>query len=378
MITLISCTTTLRAQNHLLTGAEQTDQYLPLLKNKRVAVCVNHTSVIKTTHLVDSLRALGVNIIKIFVPEHGFRGTADAGEKINDSIDKKTSLPIYSLYGKNKIPTAAQLSNVDIVIFDLQDVGARFYTYISTMHYLMNACAGQNIPFVVLDRPNPNGHYVDGPVLEKKYSSFVGLHPIPIVHGLTVGELAQMINGEKWLDSNKVCPLTVIPCKNYSHKTSYTPPVKPSPNLPNRQSMLLYPSLCLFEGTVISVGRGTDYPFQVIGAPHPQYGNYTFTPQSKPGAKNPMYQNMMCYGLDLRNHQSKPALQLQFLLDMYARCPDKKNFFTPFFNKLAGNESLQEQIKSGYTEEQIKQTWQASLNQYKAMRKKYLLYEDFE
>ncbi|MBX9850392.1 MAG: DUF1343 domain-containing protein [Cytophagaceae bacterium] len=365
----------------ILTGAEQFEKYLPLLMNKNIALVVNHTAVVGNAHLIDTLLASGVNIKKIFAPEHGFRGKADAGEKVNNETDKKTGLPIISLYGNNKKPTAQQLKDVDLVIFDIQDAGVRFYTYISTMHYTMEACAENKKELLILDRPNPNGYYVDGPVLDMKYKSFIGMHPIPLVHGLSVGELALMINGEKWLDSGKVCNLKVITNKNYSHKDTYSLPVKPSPNLPNDLAIKLYPSLGLFEGTIISVGRGTTFPFQVIGAPGKNYGSFTFTPKSLDGmAKNPPYENKVCNGRDLRSEKITDGFSVSYLIDMYTKTANKDTFFlkTNFINKLAGNDKLKEQIRSGMTEAQIKETWKADLEKYKAIRKKYLLYQDFE
>jgi len=361
----------------ILPGAYQIDEYLPFLKDKKVALVVNQTSMIQNTHLVDTLLSLGVTIKKIFAPEHGFRGEADAGETVKNEVDKKTGLPLVSLYGNNKKPTPEQLKDVDVVIFDIQDVGVRFYTYISTMHFVMQACAENGKPLLILDRPNPNGSYIDGPVLETKYKSFVGMHPIPLVHGLTIAELAQMINGEHWLDSNKTCNLKIVKVKNYEHKDRYVLPVKPSPNLPNEVSILLYPSLGLFEGTVMSVGRGTDKAFQVIGAPDPAYGKDTFKPVSTTGAKNPPYENKVCYGIDLSKQRPEPGLKLNYVIDMYQKSPDKEKFFNNFFNKLAGNSSLQEQIKKGMSEAAIRESWQAGLNNYKLMRKKYLLYKDF-
>ena len=367
------------AQNKKLqTGAENIDTYISELKGKRVALLINQTSVIGKTHLIDTLLSLNIKIQKIFSPEHGFRGTADAGEKVNNDVDAKTGIPIVSLYGNNKKPTKEQLADVDVVVFDIQDVGARFYTYISSMHYMMQACADSHKKLIILDRPNPNGYYIAGPVLDKKYKSFVGMHPIPVVHGLTVGELAQMINGEKWLDSNKTCDLIIIKSKNYTHKDKYALPVKPSPNLPNELSIQFYPYLCLFEGTVISVGRGTDAPFQQIGAPDKAYGHDTFTPQSiEGGAKKPMYEGLTCYGTDLRKLYPETGYKLSYILDMYKRSPQKDKFFNAFFSKLAGNEILQEQIKKGISENEIKKTWEPELKKYKEIRKKYLLYEDF-
>jgi uncharacterized protein YbbC (DUF1343 family) len=360
------------------TGAEQTNLYVPDLKGKTVALVVNHTSTIGSTHLADSLVALGIKIKTIFAPEHGFRGTADAGEHVTNGIDKKTGLPIVSLYGSNKKPSAAQLEGIDVVIFDIQDVGTRFYTYTSTMHYVMEACAEQGKQLLILDRPNPNGHYVDGEVLNKNFASFVGLNTIPVVHGCTVGELAQMINGEGWLAGNKKCDLKIIKCLNYKHSTAYTPPIAPSPNLPNLQSMLLYPSICFFEGTVVSVGRGTDKQFQVIGSPNPKNGSFTFTPVDKPGANNPPQEGKLCYGLDLSTVNARTnEINLKYLLDFYQKSEDKTKFFSSpsFFDKLAGSDSLRKQIIAGVSEKQIRASWKKNLDQYKDTRKKYLLYD---
>lgn len=357
----------------LLTGAQQLPLYLPDLSGKRIAMVVNHTSLLGSTHLVDTLLSHKVNIRKIFAPEHGFRGEASNGETLSNETDKNTGLPLVSLYGKNKKPTVEQLADIDLVIFDIQDVGTRFFTYISTMHYVMEACAENGKQVIVMDRPNPNGHYVDGPILKPGFKSFVGMHPIPIVHGLTVGELAQMINGEKWLADGKTCNLKVIPLKGYTHKTTYTLPVKPSPNLPNQQSVRLYPTVCLFEGTVLSVGRGTEFPFQVIGAPNPVYGSFTFTPKELPWAKNPPHANKACYGLDLRN-DTLNHLSIQHVIDMYQKAENKEKFFTAYFNTLAGTDQLRNQIKSGLTEAQIKQSWKDELDAYRTMRNKYLLY----
>lgn len=364
-------------------GAEQTQLYLPSLAGKRVALVVNHTSVMRNhsgsvTHLADSLQQLGVNLRLIFAPEHGFRGTASAGEHVANGIDTKTHLPLISLYGNNKKPTPSQLKDVDVVIFDIQDVGARFYTYTSTMHYVMEACAENNKEFIVLDRPNPNGHYVDGPVLDKAFSSFVGLNAIPIVHGCTVGELARLINGEGWLKNGIRCKLNVVTCLNYRHSKRYSPPIAPSPNLPNLQAILLYPSLCLFEGTEISVGRGTDTQFQVVGSPVTRANAYTFTPEDKDGAVNPMHEGKKCYGLDLTTIDAKKqGFTLKYLLDFYQKSPNKATFFTSpaFFDKLAGTDSLRKEIMAGKTEAQIRSQWINALNQYKQIRAKYLLYE---
>jgi uncharacterized protein YbbC (DUF1343 family) len=365
-------------KKQIICGADQTGEYLPMLQNKRVALVVNQTSVIGKTHLTDSLLALKVNIKKIFSPEHGFRGTADAGEKVSNDTDMKTGLPIISLYGKNRKPSGEALADVDIVIFDIQDVGVRFYTYIGTMHYVMQACAENNKKLLILDRPNPNGYYVAGPVLEMKYKSFVGMHPVPIVHGLTIAEYAAMINGEHWLDSGRVCKFDAVRVKNYAHKDHYSLPIKPSPNLPNDQAIRLYPALCLFEGTERSIGRGTEFPFQVIGSPNKKNGTFTFTPRSIEGmAKNPPYENVLCYGTDLRNlYPESSTFTLKWLIDYYHKAADKEKFFNNFFNTLAGNSTLQTQIKKGMSEDQIKKTWEPELAKYKEMRKKYLMYED--
>jgi uncharacterized protein YbbC (DUF1343 family) len=366
------------APKTLKTGAEQTNLYVSDLQGKTIALVVNHTSMIGKTHLADSLLSLGVKIKTIFAPEHGFRGTADAGEHVANGIDKKTGLPIVSLYGNNKKPSAAQLEGIDVVIFDIQDVGARFYTYTSTMHYVMEACAEQSKKLLILDRPNPNGHYVDGQVLDKKFASFVGLNPVPVVHGCTVGELAQMINGEGWLTGNKKCNVQVIKCLAYKHSTPYDPPIATSPNLPNLQSMLLYPSICLFEGTDVSVGRGTDKQFQVIGSPNPKNGNFTFTPEDKPGAKNPPQKGKLCYGEDLTKIDARnQTFTLKYVIDYYQKSNDKARFFSSasFFDKLAGSDTTRKQILAGMTETQIRASWQADLDKYKTIRKKYLLYE---
>lgn len=369
----------------ILTGAEQTDLYLSLLKDKKVAITANQTSVIGETHLVDSLKSSGVKITKVFALEHGFRGNIQAGEHVKNGMDTKTKIPIVSLYGKNKQPSAETLKDVDIIIFDLQDVGARFYTYISSLHYLMLAAAENNKTILILDRPNPNGHYVAGPVMEKKYMSFVGMHPVPIVHGMTIGEYAQMINGEGWLGENKKCDLKVIPCKNYTHNDFYEVKIKPSPNLSTMASIYLYPSLCLFEGTNVSVGRGTDKPFRIIGMPGLKTGDFKFTPKSVEAAKNPPHKDKECIGFDLTDFgnemmRNQKDMYLFWLIGMYENCPDKTKFFTTdgMFELLAGTADLQKQIKEGKTEEEIKKSWEPKLTEFKKMRKKYLLYEDFE
>ena len=372
-------------------AAYQTNEYLPLLRGKAVALVVNHTSLIHETHLVDSLLALGVNVKQIFAPEHGFRGEAGAGDLINDSTDPTTGLPIVSLYGKNKKPSTEQLEGIDLVIFDIQDVGARFYTYISTMHYVMEACAEQNKAMLVLDRPNPNGFYVGGPVLQPGVASFVGMHPIPVVHGLTVGELANMINDEGWLTDSVQTDLTVIPVENYSHRDRYRLPVRPSPNLPNEQAVNLYPALCLLEGTVVTLGRGTDFPFQGYGHPNRAFAEvtsgtdtFTFVPRAIPGVvSNPKHENERCYGADLREVDQLDHFTLKYVLRAHEQAraggiSDEDFFLTATFRILAGNETLQQQIAAGQTETDIAQSWQADLDAYRAKRQQYLLYEDFE
>ena len=353
-------------------AAERTKAYLPLLEDNKIAIVGNQTSMIKNTHLVDSLISLEVDVIKVFSPEHGFRGKADAGAKIEDGIDIKTGIPIISLYGKNKKPSSKQLEEIDVLLFDIQDVGARFYTYISTLHYVMEAAGEHNIKVIILDRPNPNGHYIDGPIREDGFESFVGMHPIPIVHGMTIGEYAKMINAENWI-SNK-CNLTVIEMENYNHDMHYNLPIKPSPNLPNSKSINLYPSLCLFEGTNISIGRGTDYPFQHFGAPYLE-SNYSFTPKSGEGSKYPKHKNIECFGTDLRFQDNYLTdINLNWIINSYNNCPYKEKFFTNFFDKLAGTDKLRLQIIDGKTEKEIKGSWIDGLDKFKLTRKKYLLY----
>ncbi|QMU64431.1 MAG: DUF1343 domain-containing protein [Flavobacteriaceae bacterium] len=363
------------------TGAERIARYLPKLRNKKVAVVANQTSVIKKqrgehrfTHLVDSLLSLKINIKKVFAPEHGFRGKADAGEFIQNTTDTKTGLPVISLYGKNKKPSKKQLKGIDIVIFDIQDVGARFYTYISTLHYMMEACAESGVSLIVLDRPNPNGHYIDGPVLEKKHMSFVGMHPVPVVYGMTIGEYAQLINGEKWLANKIRCKLTVIPLKNYTHDSEYSLPVKPSPNLPNDKAINLYPSLCFFEGTNVNAGRGTDEQFQIYGSPFLDKKGFSYTPKANEGAKYPKHQHMICYGEDLRNTKKLDVLNLSWLIKAY-RQNKTKYFFNAFFTKLAGTKKLQEQIEKGISEEEIRASWKKALEDFRKKREKYLIYK---
>jgi uncharacterized protein YbbC (DUF1343 family) len=383
LLTFILSSSLICQQKEMLTGAERTSYYLPLLKGKNIGLVVNQTSIIGKVHLVDSLIQLGLNVKKIFAPEHGFRGNADAGEKISDSKDAKTGVPIISIYGSKKAPEKADLEGIDILIFDIQDVGTRFYTYISTLHYVMLSCADNNVPLIVFDRPNPNGHFIDGPMLDLAYQSFVGMHPIPVVHGMTIGEYAQMINGENWLGDNKRTNLQVVSCLNYKHSDIYNLPIPPSPNLPNMRSIYLYPSICYFEGTQISLGRGTNKQFQVLGAPNLNAGDFTFTPEPKPGAMNPPQLGKLCRGMDLSGLQelqikAKKTIDLSYLIQIYRDYPDKESFFLPgmFFDKLAGSSKLREMIQSGYSEQQIKDTWQPGLNQFKKLRKKYLIYED--
>lgn len=362
-------------------GAERLDSYMALLKNKRVALVVNHTAMVAQTHLLDTLLSLGIQVKKILAPEHGFRGTADAGEHVNSYTDKKTGVPVVSLYGNNKKPSAEQLADIDIVVYDIQDVGVRFFTYISTLYLVMESCAENSKELLVLDRPNPNGDYVDGPVLDMKLKSFIGMLPLPIVHGLTVGELTQMIQGEKWLKDSLVCKYTVIPVENYTHKTEYILPIKPSPNMPNNQAIRLYPSLGMFEGTNVSVGRGTYFPFQVIGSPFTTDTAFSFTPVSIVGmSKDPMHMNKKCYGFDLRNITPAKKVDLSYVINMYALTSDKAGYFgkNNFFDKLAGTTQLKQQIIEKKSEDEIRKTWVAGLQAYKTMRKKYLLYTDFE
>lgn len=359
----------------VIVGAEQLEKLLPFLKDKRVGLVVNNTSLIFKTHLADTLFHLGIQIKKIFGPEHGFRGDAADGEHVNDAVDTKTGVPVVSLYGKNSKPTLEQLKDVDIIVFDIQDVGARFYTYISTLHNVMEACAENHKKVIVLDRPNPNGSYVDGPIREVELKSFVGMNPTPITHGMTIGEFAQMINGEGWLEGKKKCELEVIKIKNWKHTDDYSLPVRPSPNLPNDQAIRLYPSLCLFEGTVISVGRGTPTPFQILGNPELKDMTFSFTPVPIKGySTDPPQKDKLCFGLDLQKVTPARKIDLSYLLMLYQKYPDKEKFFLPYFDKLAGTTQLKKQIKEGLTEEQIRKSWRPGLDQFKAKRKKYLLY----
>jgi len=359
----------------LKTGAENYNAYLPLLENKKIGIVTNPTGIVENKkHLVDFLLENKVDLQKIYAPEHGFRGTADAGEVIKDGKDIKTNLPIISLYGNNKKPKSEQLENIDIIIFDIQDVGVRFYTYISTLHYVMEACAENNIELLVLDRPNPNGTIIDGPALEMDHKSFVGMHSIPVLHGMTIGEYAKMINGEKWLANGVTCNLTVIPCANYKREMPYSLPIKPSPNLPNDQSINLYASLCFFEGTNVSVGRGTEKQFQIYGSPFLLKTDFSFIPIPNFGAKEPMHKDILCYGEDLSKIKKVNRLELKWLIKAYANTSDKTVFFNDFFTKLAGTKKLQEQIIEGVSEKEIRKSWEADLNAFKEMRKLYLIY----
>jgi uncharacterized protein YbbC (DUF1343 family) len=374
---------TLISKAQITVGAEKMNEYLPLLKNKKVALVVNQTSMVKGCHLVDTLLKRKVKILNIFAPEHGFRGDHSAGEKVKSSTDAATKLPIVSLYGKNKKPTPDQLAKCDVVIFDIQDVGARFYTYISTLHYVMEACAENNKLLLILDRQNPNGYYVDGPILDTAYRSFVGMHPIPMVHGMTIGEYAQMINGEKWLKDSVQCKLQIIKCDRYTHDQLYRLPVKPSPNLPTAEAIFLYPSLCFFEGTTVSLGRGTTKPFECLGKPGNSIGDFTFTPINLPGiAEKPPFQDTLCRGFLLSEYAKnfmffEMKINLYWLKELYKVEKDKSMFFTPFFDKLAGSSLLRRQIAEGKSEEEIRQSWQVGLQSFKQIRKKYLLYRDF-
>ena len=366
-------------------GAERINAYVPLLLNKRVGIVANQTSIVGGVHLVDTLMSLHVNVASVFAPEHGFRGDAGAGETIRNGIDAKTGLKVFSLYGQTKKPTAEMLANLDVVIFDIQDVGARFYTYLSTLHYVMEACAENDKELIVLDRPNPNGFYIDGPVLNLEFKSFVGMHPIPVVHGCTLGEMAGMINGQKWLKNNVQCSVKVIACANYSHKNNYLLPIRPSPNLPNAASVYLYPSLCFFEGTNVSVGRGTAWPFQVIGYPGNTTGTFEFVPADIAHVvNNPPHEGKVCNGHHLTefgeyHFLTSKQLYLEWLIGLYDQCDEKSKFFSvpDFFDKLAGSDQLRTQIQAGKTASEIRELWQNDLSKYKAMRTQYLLYEDF-
>lgn len=365
----------------IVTGAERTAYYLPHLMDKRVALVTNQTGQVNGVPLVDTLLSLGVHVVKVFAPEHGFRGQADAGEHVASGVDKRTGLPVVSLYGRHKKPTVRDLEDVDVVLFDIQDVGVRFYTYASTLHYVMEACAEQGRHLMVLDRPDPNGFYVDGPVLDTAHRSFVGMHPVPLVHGMTIGEYAGMINGEGWLQGGVRCTLTVVPCIGYQHGLFYNLPVRPSPNLPNMAAVYLYPSLGLFEGTRVSVGRGTELPFQCIGYPGSTIGNHVFTPRSMPGAKDPPYKDMACTGMDLSEYgrfftRLEPQIHLHWLIGFLKEAPDREAFFTPFFDQLAGGPALRRALLAGDDEDRIRASWKPDLDAFRAVRARYLLYPD--
>lgn len=368
------------AQDRIETGAEQTGRYLPLLEGRRVGIMTNHTGTVGRTHLVDTLRSLGVDIRVVFAPEHGFRGQADAGESVASYRDRKTGIDVVSVYGSTKRPPDSIMQRLDVLLFDIQDVGLRYYTYLSSMHYLMEACAANGKQLIVLDRPNPNGFYVDGPVLEAKHRSFVGMHPIPVMHGMTLGELARMIDGEGWLRDGLSCKLTVIPCRGYTHRSRYRLPTAPSPNLPNMRAVYLYPSLCFFEGTPVSLGRGTDFPFQAYGHPELQ-GDFSFTPRSNAGAKNPPLKDKLCHGVDLRISPSderiwERGVDLGYVIDCYRQLNLGEKFFTPMFDRLTGTDYVRQMILQGAGADRIKARWADDVERFKQTRKPYLLYEE--
>ncbi len=379
LILLVSCSKA-KSDTDIVPGAERVSVYLKFIEGKKVGLVANHTSLVGSTHLLDTLLSLNQDIVRVFSPEHGFRGTADAGEHVKDGVDPVSGLQVISLYGSDKKPKPEHLADLDLLIFDLQDVGVRFYTYISTLHYVMEACAESNIPLLILDRPNPNGFYVDGPVLDTNYSSFVGLHPVPLVYGMTIAEYAQMLNGEGWLKNRIQCEIEVIKCEYYTHDSLYELPVAPSPNLQTMQAVYLYPTLGLFEGTVMSVGRGTDFPFMVYG--HPDFPNcdFSFTPRSIIGAsKYPKYEGEKCCGVDLRMYDlttffQQPHIQLEWLIEAKRYVQTEKPFFNKFFYNVAGNKELKNQIVEGESAEKIRKLWQNDLNQFRAIREKYLLY----
>lgn len=366
-------------ETKVICGAERTDLYLPLLNNARVGIVANHTSVLGGRHLVDTLLAMDVNLLRIFSPEHGFRGDAAAGEYVDNTIDSSTGLPVVSLYGSRRKPLPEDMEGLDVIIFDIQDVGARFYTYISTLQYVMERAAEEGVKLMVLDRPNPNGHYVDGPVLDTGFTSFVGMQPVPVVYGMTVGEYSMMINSEGWLDGGVKCDLMVVECINYTHNTEYILPVAPSPNLPNQNAVYLYPSLCFFEGTVFSCGRGTGFPFQIYGHPDYPVSEFTFTPLPSGGAPEPRLESEQCFGVDLSDAIEKgivpgAKLNLEWLIDAYNKFPEKDEFFNSYFNTIAGNNKLKQKIIDGMSAEEISQSWQKDLDSFKQIRSKYLIY----
>jgi len=368
------------AEQKVITGAERMTEYMPLITGKTVALVANQTSLVGETHLVDTLRSLGFSIKVIFAPEHGFRDLADDGTTIQSGTDPMTGIEIVSLYTRKRKPAPEDLEGVDYVIFDIQDVGTRFYTYLTTMSYVMEACAENGVPMIILDRPNPNGYYTDGPILDTAFSSFVGIHPIPVVHGMTFGEYSAMVNGEGWLTGGIKCDVTVVGCMNYTHETLYQLPVKPSPNLPNMNSIYLYPSICFSEGTVMSCGRGTTFAFQVLGAPEMPDRGFSFIPEPMPGATNPRHKGLVCYGLDLRNALADglvpaPGINLDWIISAYNDYPDKAKFFNGYFDTLAGGTSLREQIQQGKTAEEIKASWKSGLDSFNLIRNKYLMYK---
>jgi uncharacterized protein YbbC (DUF1343 family) len=366
------------------TGAEQLDVYLPFLLDKRIGLVANQTSRVGTTHLLDTLLSHDVAVQKVFTPEHGFRGEADAGAWIEDGKDVKSELPIISLYGKNKKPKAKDLKGLDVLVFDIQDVGARFYTYISTLHYVMEACAENDVELLILDRPNPNGHFIDGPILDSNFQSFIGMHPVPVIHGMTMAEYGRMINGEGWLADGRQCVLRFVSCNHYHHQSVYDLPVPPSPNLPNMRAVYLYPSLCFFEGTLVSVGRGTEHPFQLYGAPGYPHGQLSFVPSPRTGASYPKHEGLVCNGFDLSQKtplgiRDSARLNLHYLLDFYRSYPEQDGFFLPngFFDLLAGTDQLRKQIQAGWPEWQIRDSWQEDLTRFQEVRRRYLIYREY-
>ncbi|MBN1822009.1 MAG: DUF1343 domain-containing protein [Prolixibacteraceae bacterium] len=373
--------TVIAQSSGIIAGAEQPEKYLNRLENRKIGLVANHTSMVKNMHLLDFLVSEKINVVTVFAPEHGFRGEASAGETVENGKDFKTGIKIVSIYGNNNKPTAQQLEDVDMMIFDIQDVGCRFYTYISTLHYIVEACAENGIPLIILDRPNPNGDYVAGPVLKPEFQSFVGMDQIPVVHGCTVGELALMINGESWIDSDKKCDIKVIPVANYTHKSAYSLPIAPSPNLPNDLAVRLYPSLCFFESTSVSIGRGTEFPFQVIGYPDESFGSFSFTPVEIPGvALNPKQEGKICYGEDLRRLSVIPKFTLNYFLEYYKKFKSEADFLTRerWLNLLSGDDDFIKLVRAGKSEGEIIEFFNSALDEYKKMRRKYLLYPDFE
>lgn len=363
-------------------GAEILDEYIPLLENKKVGMVVNQTSVINSVHLVDTLLALKVNVKAIFAPEHGYKGKVERGQNIDNSVDEDLGIPVISIYGSKRKPSSEDLSGIDYMIFDMQDVGVRFFTYISTLHYVMEACAENNVELIVLDRPNPLGYYIDGPVLDTAYQSFIGMHPVPVVHGMTIGEYALMINGEGWLENHKTCSLHIVKAENYTHQIRYKVPVSPSPNLPDMRSIYMYPSICFFEGAEVNEGRGTDTPFQVFGNPTYLPQDFAYTPVSKPGfSLHPKFENEICYGYDLSKTpleelEEKTQLDLLYLIDFYQKSNNKDHFFNEeFFDLLAGGSKLREQIITGMSAESIRMSWNSGIENFKKIRQKYLLYD---